>query len=100
MNIQKINNGIKNQAIKVKKPEPPKTSDDMLKLHCLTAFIGHRNSGKSNSAVLLAKRLKDEGAIQRIFVISPTYDSNPIFSILNIDDDDVYTDLDLSLIHI
>jgi len=84
---------IKNEKIKIKKPEPPKTSDNMIKLHSLCAFIGHRNSGKTNAAILLAKKLKDE-ALTRIFVISPTFHANPIFTILNIDEDDIYTDTD------
>lgn len=91
---EKITGAIKNEPIKVKKPEPPKTSKDMFKLHFLSAFIGNRNSGKTNSAILLSKKLQDEKSIDRIFIISPTYHNNPIFSVLNIDEDDIYTDLE------
>ena len=95
MKITKIKNGIKNEKIKVKsKTNTIKTCPNLIKLHSLTAFIGNRGSGKTNTAVLLAKKLKDCRAIDRIFIISPTYYSNPTFNILNIDEEDIYTDID------
>lgn len=42
--------------------------------------------------VNLTKRYMDDGSFTRIFVISPTYESNPVFHVLGIDREDVYTD--------
>ena len=93
--VQKIKNGIKNEPIKIKNSnKPPATPSNLIKLHALSAFIGSRGSGKTNTAVLLAQKLQKEKSIDRIFIISPTFSSNPIFNVLNIDPDDVYTDID------
>lgn len=68
----------------------PEVPDGLFKLHTLAAFIGCRGSGKTNACVLLAKRYIDEGVFNRIFVISPTYESNPQFEALKPDPHDVY----------
>ena len=92
---EKITGAIKNEPIKVKSTnKPPATPSNLIKLHALSAFIGSRGSGKTNTAVLLAQKLKQAKAIERIFIISPTYYSNPVFSVLDIDPDDVYTDIE------
>ena len=39
----------------------------------------------------------DEGSFTRIFIISPTYESNPIFHVLHADEKDVYTSLRRSI---
>lgn len=48
--------------------------------------------GKTHALVNLAKRYIDEGSFTRIFIISPTYESNPVFHVLKINVDDVYLD--------
>ena len=88
----KIHNGLKNLPVKHKKIKQPYTPPELFKLHTLCAFIGHRGSGKTHAIVNLTKRYLDEGSFNRIFVISPTYDSNPVFHTLEIDDGDVYKD--------
>ena len=59
-------------------------------MHTLAAFIGSRGSGKTNACVLLTQRYLDEGIFNRIFIISPTYESNPQFATLHPDPDDIY----------
>lgn len=78
--------------MKHKKLRQPYTPDELFKLHTLAAFIGHRGSGKTHAIVNLAKRYLDNGSFNRVFVISPTYHSNPVFHVLDADPDDVYTD--------
>ena len=56
-----------------------------------------RGSGKTHAMVNLAKRYLDEGSFNRVFIISPTYESNPIFHVLHIDPEDVYSNLHTSI---
>jgi len=88
-----IGGGIKNEGLKYKKLPCPETSDSLFKLHTLAAFIGPRGSGKTNAVVLLARRYLDDGSINRVFIISPTYDSNRIFELLRPDPGDIYKNM-------
>ena len=72
------------------KPDSP---PDLFKLHTLAAFIGPRGSGKTNAAILLAKENLDFGSFNRVFIISPTFENNSAFHILDPQDDDVYTSM-------
>lgn len=59
--------------------------------HMLTACIGKRGSGKTTSLVNLAKKMNYD----RIFVISPTFNSNSaLMNMLNIEPEDVFDDPD------
>lgn len=88
-----IANSIKNEGLKYKSLPTPEVSSGLFKLHTLSAFIGPRGSGKTNAVVLLARRLLDDKSINRIFIISPTYDSNKIFDLLEPDPNDVFKDI-------
>lgn len=87
----KISNGLKNNPVKHKKIKQPYTPPELFKLHTLCAFVGHRGSGKTHAMVNLTKRYLEEGSFNHIYVISPTYDSNPVFHVLDVDKKDVYT---------
>lgn len=63
-------------------------------MHTLTTFVGRRNSGKTYSAIQLILMMKQEKAINRVFVISPTYDQNHFLTLLEAEDEDVYKNLD------
>lgn len=89
----KIPGSIKNEGLVYKKLKTPTTAPNLFKLHTLAAFIGPRGSGKTNAAVLLAKRYLDDNSINRIFIISPTFDSNRIFDILEPREEDVYKNI-------
>jgi hypothetical protein len=91
VNLKYISNGLKNLPVKHKKIPQPHSPDELFKLHTLMAFIGHRGSGKTHAIVNLAKRYLDEGSFTTVFVISPTYESNPVFHVLDVKDEDVYT---------
>jgi len=45
-------------------------------LHGLQAWIGRRNAGKTTACVALLKRYMALGAIDRVILVSPTYESN------------------------
>ncbi len=56
----------------------------------LNVFTGRRGGGKTVAIVTLLKRLIDEGAVQRVVLVTPTYESNrSLFAPLNIRDEDV-----------
>lgn len=86
-----VENGLVNKEVKYKKIKQPYTPPHLFKLHTLAAFVGHRGSGKTHAMVNLTKAYLDEGSFNRIFIISPTYESNPIFHVLDIHHEDVYT---------
>jgi len=95
-----VPNGLVNGPVKHKKIKQPHAPNELFKLHTLCAFIGMRGSGKTHAMVNLAKRYLEEGSFTRIFIISPTYESNPIFHVLHADPEDVYSDLHNSLANI
>jgi hypothetical protein len=88
-----IPGAIANEPLKYKKLKTPEVTAGLFKLHTLAAFIGPRGSGKTNAAVLLARRYLDDGSLNRVFIMSPTFDSNRIFDILEPDDGDVYKNI-------
>jgi hypothetical protein len=88
-----IPQALRNVAVPVRKIETPPYPQELFRLHTLAAFFGPRGSGKTNGAVLLAKKYLDYGSFTRVYVISPTYESNPAFEVLNAAPEDVYTDL-------
>jgi len=92
-----IKDGLKNGPVKHKKIKTPDAPAQLFPLHTLCAFIGMRGSGKTHAMVNLAKRYLDEGSFNRVFIISPTYESNPIFHVLHIDPEDVYSNLHTSI---
>lgn len=84
---------LKNEKVQCAMLETPDVPDGLFKLHSLMAFIGCRGSGKTNASVLLARRYIDEGVFNRVFIISPTYESNPQFETLDPAPEDVYSSI-------
>jgi len=71
------------------------TPEHLPKLHQNTIFCGKRGSGKGVAMYNMIKRFRDCGKMDRIFVISPTFNSNKkLLDEFNIDPSDVYSDLD------
>jgi len=87
-----IPQGFENGPVKCKKIRQPYHPPELFTLHALMGFIGMRGSGKTHAMVNLTKKYLEEGSFNRIFIISPTYHSNPIFHVLKAKDEDVYTD--------
>ena len=83
----------KNQAVESRKVQVPEYPSSLFKLHTLAAFFGPRGSGKTNGCVLLAKEYVEAGSFTRVYIISPTYESNPVFEELPTEREDVYTDI-------
>ena len=88
----KIELGLKNERVSAKKKWSPNHPPDLFPLHTLAAFIGSRGSGKTNACVLLAQRYCQFGSFNRIFLISPTYESNNVWKTLPIEPEDIYED--------
>lgn len=59
-------------------------------LHTVACFVGACNSGKTNWMLRLVESLQDHGSVNRVFVMSPTFENNKAFDILNIRSDDIY----------
>jgi hypothetical protein len=85
---------LKNEKVHATLLPVPEVPDGLFKLHTLAAFIGCRGSGKTNACVLLSKRYLDEGVFNRVFIISPTYESNPQFEALRADPGDIYESIE------
>jgi len=93
MKIKKIK-FINNVPIKGHKfHEPIDTNPNGFKLFMTAAFIGPPRSGKTLSCINLAKYLQENNLITEILIISPSLDNNP-FHVLNIPDENKFTDLD------
>jgi len=89
--IEPIPGGLKNGPVDCKPKRLPVVRPSYPELHGLMGFIGHIGSGKTNAATNLIQAYWDDKSINRIFVISPTYDSNAQVQTLPIEMDDVYT---------
>ena len=67
------------------------TDDDFPKMHTLTIASGKRGGGKSVAIANLLKKAKDKGYLQKVWLITPTYNSNKqIWNIANILEEDVH----------
>ena len=67
------------------------TPENMSKMHQVMVTVGKRGSGKSYAVVNFIKYLQDAGAMDRIFIISPTINSNKaLLDMLEIDPEDMY----------
>lgn len=88
-----IPGALKNEGLHYKKLESPHSADGLFRLHTLAAFIGPRGSGKTNACVLLAKKYLQDKSFNRVFIMSPTYDSNKIFELLNPAEEDVFKNM-------
>lgn len=83
----------KNQAVESRTVQSPEYPKSLFKLHTLAAFFGPRGSGKTNGCVLLTKEYLKAGSFTRTYIISPTYESNPVFEEIPTAREDVYTDI-------
>jgi hypothetical protein len=89
MKIKKINKF--NTELPKKSAFTIETDDDMPKLHTLTIASGKRGGGKSVAIANLVKKCKDKGYYDKVYLITPTYNSNKtIWDIADIQEEDVY----------
>ena len=71
------------------------TADHLPKLHQNCLLVGKRGSGKSVGATNMLRMLKETGSMDRILVISPTFNSNKaLMKKLDIKETDIFTDPD------
>ena len=88
---------IQNCEIKVPKSNAfvIETAEHLPKLHCNMPFVAKRGSGKSVKIVNMLRMLKKTGSMDRIFVVSPTFNSNKaLLKQLDIEEEDVFADPD------
>jgi len=90
---------IKDDAYSIKIPKKSAftidTPEDQLKLHQLCCISAQRGCGKGVILSSLLQGLKKQNCLDRIFIMSPTIDSNrPIFEPLNINEEDEYHSAD------
>lgn len=88
-----IPNSLPNRGLDYKRLKTPSTRPSLFKLHTLAAFIGPRGSGKTNAAVLLAQKYMEDESFTRIFIMSPTIESNRVFDLLNVPDHDTFKNI-------
>ena len=69
------------------------THDDFIKMPFTACIQGMRGSGKTVACVQWVKHMEDEGYVNRTFLISPTAETNAIFTNLKtLDEDDICSD--------
>jgi hypothetical protein len=67
------------------------TDDDFMKLHTLCVASGKRGGGKSVAVANLVKEAKDKGYFDKVYLVTPTYESNKsIWEIADIQEEDIY----------
>ena len=67
------------------------TEPDFPKLHTLCIASGKRGGGKSVQIANFIKKAKEKGYYDRVYLITPTYNSNKeIWAIADIEEEDVY----------
>lgn len=67
------------------------TPENLPKMHQVCVAVAKRGSGKTVAIANLLKQLKDGRAMDRIFIISPTINSNrAILEMLEVEDEDMY----------
>ena len=72
-----LEHGLKNLPPKVlRKHTSPEAPPNLFRLHALMAFIGKCGSGKTMAMINLLRAYLDANVFTRVFVISPTFESN------------------------
>lgn len=90
--VNPIKGGVKNEKVQAKvKMVVPVVGEDMFPLHTLAAFIGARGSGKTNAAINLALRYLNDKSLNIVYIMSPTYESNPELWVLNAKEENIFT---------
>jgi hypothetical protein len=88
-----IKGGLANTEVKTSNKLPKHDyPDHLFPLHTLGVFMGARNSGKTNSCVLLIQDYLKHHTFNHIYILSPTYDANPSLQTLPVKKEDVYED--------
>lgn len=89
---QRIPQGLPNIEVQYEKTQPVPWDPALFKLHTLAAYVGSRGKGKTNAATnLILRQVKDQ-YFTRVFIISPTYDSNEVLHEIPVRPSDVYRD--------
>lgn len=91
-----IPGGLRNEKAMVgeKAVPPPEHPPGLFPLHTLVGFVGSCGRGKTNAVYILAKAYLDHGSFNRVYLITPTYESNMLWKKMpKLDRQDVYEDV-------
>ena len=100
MKIQKIKSNTIKIAIPPNSRCPILTSDALYTHHVNFIAVGKRNSGKSILITNYLRMLKLEGKLHRLFIISPTIESNrALIDSLGVRKEDIYDPEESSTVH-
>lgn len=78
-------------------PYEIETDDDFVRMPVAACFVGSKGSGKTYSAIEWIKEMEQRGYVNRVFLLSPTVESNSMYTnltTLNMEED-VCDDADL-----
>lgn len=89
--MQKIPGALENKLIPSIQKRKIEVPAGFFKLHNLVAAVAHCDSGKTNAILNYIYSLVQYGSINRVIIMSPTYDDNAAFNILKVNKDDVYS---------
>ena len=95
MKIRKtrVHNRVEPNLKKIHSKNVIETKPDFVKLPLTACIQGARGSGKTVACVQWVKHMEEEGYINKTFLISPTAETNHIFSNLNtLDEEDICSD--------
>jgi len=87
-----IAKGLKNGEVQCKPKRLPKCPKHMPQLPLLIGGIGIVRAGKTNAFVNMTKEYQAYGSVNRVYIISPTYDSNASLQTIKVRKEDVYRD--------
>jgi len=78
-------------------PFEVETDPDFVRMPVAACFVGSKGSGKTYSAIQFVKTMEDRGYVNRVFLLSPTLESNSMYTNLKTLDmeEDVCDDADL-----
>jgi hypothetical protein len=89
---EQIPQGLPNVEVPYQKTQPIPWDPSLFKLHTLASYVGSRGKGKTNAATNLILRQVKDGYFTRVFIISPTYDSNEVLHEIPVRPSDIYRD--------
>lgn len=87
-----IPGGLRNRRVQsTRQKRTPEVPPHLFGLHTVGVFVGSCGSGKSHAIANLVREYLDYGSYNRVYVISPTFQTNECFDLIpEIRPDDVY----------
>lgn len=95
MQTIKLKNSIKNEGLKNKKKFVPIDPNDNIRLYFTMLMCSPRGLGKTNSAINIMKYMQDNKLIVKkgIYIITTTFDNNNFEDYLDLDENNLFTNI-------